>query len=216
MTLPNQPGTDAPSGDTGGTPAATAPKLEVVTEDGRPIWRVDGKKVVHESDLMAAKESLTRQLNDAQTVHEAAIDSAKLGLSQAQQQLAEANAKLKDAQASQPGDTPPTEDVSKLKQELDAAKGSAEQASAKALELLRANIVLASGGNVKPEQLKDKTVDQLESFVEALKVVVPNAGGPGPYAVGAGGGGVTPVTPMDRAKALLESTPIRGIRNTPA
>lgn len=188
-------------------PTTPAPVLEV--KDG--VMSVDGKKVVHESDLIAAKKSLEQKLEEQQSVHNEAIDKTKVEVSDALQQVAAANAKVQElTQASQSGAVS-DEDAARSKQELDAAKGSAEQASAKALELRRQNIILKSAGAVTAEQLTDKTELQLDSFEEALKALTQSRG-IGNYAPGGTGGGAAPETNMDRATKILQETPIRGVR----
>lgn len=185
----------------------TPPVLEV--KDG--VMTVDGKKVVHESDLIAAKRSLEQKLEEQQTVHNDAIDKSKVEVSDAQQAVAAANAKVQQLeQASQSGAVS-DEEAARSKQELDAAKGSAEQAIAKALELRRQNILLKSGGAVTAEQLEGKTELQLDSFEEALKALSQSRG-IGNYATGGLGAGAAPETPMERAAKILQSTPVRGTR----
>lgn len=185
----------------------TPPVLEV--KDG--VMTVDGKKVVHESDLIAAKRSLEQKLEEQQTIHNTAIDKAKVDLSEAQQAVAAANAKVQTLEQASTTGAVSEEDAARSKQELDAAKGSAEQATAKALELRRQNILLKSGGAVTAEQLEGKTEEQLDSFEEALKALAQSRG-IGNYATGGTGAGAAPQTEMERATKVLESTPTRGTR----
>src|SRR4030042_1521946 len=99
-------------------PAATEPKLEV--KDGKVT--VDGKSYVKESDLIAAKESLSKQLETAQSTHNSAIDKAKLDLSAAQTEVAKANAALEEAkQARTTGDIS-ADEMAKVKKEAETAK----------------------------------------------------------------------------------------------
>ena len=205
------------SGDSSVTPPTT-PTTPVTTpvfdvKDG--VMTVDGKKLVLESDLIAAKKSLEKLAEEAQTVHNEAIDKAKLDLSEAQQQVATSNAKIQELEQASKSGAVSDEEAARVKQELEAAKGSAEQAAAKALELRKQNVILTSGGVVTAEQLKDKTEEQLNSFEEALRAISQNRGGPGPYAIGGGGSSTTPPTPIERAAALIANTPYRGVRNEP-
>ncbi len=202
----------APSGDKPGeaTPPPSndkAPKLEV--KDGGML--VGGRKVVYESDLIAAKESLSGANDKAQVVHNDAIDKAKLSLSEAQQQLAASNAKNKELTDAQGKGAISEDEVARIKQETVTAKSSAESSGNKVLELRRANIVLKY--QMPAEQLEGKTLEQLDSFEEAIKTVAGIRGGVGPYAFGGGGGDVVPRTETERALALIEATPIRGTRS---
>jgi hypothetical protein len=202
-----QPNTPPPT-----TPPAS-PKFETI--DGG--MTVDGRKVVYESDLIASKKSLEVAAEQAHTVHTDAIDKAKLELSDTQQQLAAANAKMQGMeQASKTGATSATdEDVARIKQEAVDAKANADQSSAKMLELKMS--LLAMQYQIPKEHLEGKDAAQLDSFEEALKALATSRGGAGPYAAGGGGSGSdAPQTPMDRATAIIANTPIRGIRNAPA
>ncbi len=190
------------------------PKVEV--KDG--VVLVDGKKYVKESDLIAAKESLTRQLETAQATHNEAVDKLRVEVSQAQQEVAKANAALDEAKKARSAGAMSDEDVAKVKQEADEAKTALATANTTALDLRRKLIMATYQINPTSDvgkKLMEKDLAQLDSFEEALKALATGRGGPGNYAVGGGGGGATPLSSMDRAKTLLANTPYRGVRNTP-
>ena len=191
------------------TPLASTAKLEI--KDGRVI--VDGKKYVAESDLLASKNSLESQLKQQQTAHETAIDTAKMDASTAQQQVATLNAKIQENEQARQSGAVSDEDAAKVKQELETTKSSLGQISTSALEYRRALIVMKYG--VAEDTIKEKDMGALDSFEEALKAVSTARGGNvGPYAVGGGTGEAAPQTSMERAAKVLESTPVRGVRNT--
>jgi len=100
--------------------------------------------------------------------------------------------------------------VSRIKQEAASAKTAIEQANSRVVEEVKRNIILASAGAVTQEQLDGKTLEQLDSFEEALKALSQSRG-IGNYAVGPSGGGTGPVSNMERAAALLANTPYRGV-----
>lgn len=193
------------------TPAPSdAPKLEV--KDGK--MTVDGKSVVPESDLIAAKKSLEAAAEQAQTVHNDAIDKAKIELSESQTTVATANAKILELEKARDSGAASAEDVAKVKQDLEAATGRAETAETKSLELRRT--LLALQYQIPPDQLQEKNIEQLDSFEEALKALATARGGAGPYAIGGGAGGDAPKSDEERALAILAATPVRGVRNEPA
>ena len=206
---PTQPNGKAPEAAPP-APSVPAPKFEV--REGK--WFIDGHAVVRESDLIAAKESLKRENESAQAVHGAAVDKLRLDLSEAQSASAAANAKVTQLeQARQSGvASQDSAEATRLKTELESAKKSAGEASASALDLRRQLIVSRYPGQVNAEQLKDKTPAQLDAFEEALKALATSRGGPGPYATGGGGSGTAPLSAMERARRILDSTPIRGTR----
>ena len=106
-----------------------------------------------------------------------------------------------------------TEATARAKQDVDAAISRAETAEAKSLELHRANLVIKY--QIPLEQLADKNMEQLVSFEEALKAIAASRGsGPGNYAVGSGSGSTVPQTPIERASAVIASTPVRGVGNS--
>ena len=221
MVTENQ-ATDDPKTQTVQPPAApptepppVAPTAKVEVKDGRVI--VDGKKFVAESDLIAAKGSLEGKLTQQQTAHEAAIDAAKLAESAAQQTIATLNAKLQENEEARKSGAVTDEAAASVKQELEASKASIAALTvdaARALELRRANLVLQYG--VAADTIKDKDMTALDSFEEALKAVsTARGGGVGNYALGGGSGDAAPQTNIERAAKILESTPVRGVRNAP-
>jgi hypothetical protein len=196
-----------------GTPAAAPVAQKFEVKDGAMF--VDGKKVTYESDLIATKKSLEQRLEQAQTVHNTAIDKAKIDLSEAQSKLAATNAKVQELETAQKKAVAASpEDAAKQAKAIQDAQTAATQAKQETLSLRIKNITLAYPGQVTEEQLKSKTPEQLAAFEEALKAVASSRGGLGPYATlgGGAGGGTGPLTEMDRAKALLAQTPYRGVR----
>jgi DNA repair exonuclease SbcCD ATPase subunit len=192
------------------TPASITPKVEL--KDGAIL--VDGKKMVAESDLIAAKRSLEGQLEKAQTAHNEAIDTAKLELSSAQQKVANLNAELTKAkEASKTGAIPDTE-IARIKTELADAKtlvGTLKVESDKALDYRRALLVIQY--NIPADNIANKTMKELDSFEEALKALATSRGsGPGNYAAGGGGGQPHTMTNQERAAKILADTPMRGVR----
>jgi len=216
MTSENQ-GTTGAAGGTGAAPPPTpAPaKVEPKFEVKEGSYFVDGKKMVAESDLIAAKRSLETQMQTQQEAHTQAIDTARLELSDAQKQVATLNAELTKAREARGQGATTDEEVARITQELADAKKSVETLTAeaaKSLELKRQLLITQYPG-VTAEQLADKTMTQLDSFEEALKALAGGrGGGPGPYAIGGAGAGAAQMTDMERAAKVLENTPQRGVR----
>lgn len=211
--------TDDASGNKGADvkappPPATPPKFEL--KDG--VMTVDGRKVVPESDLIAAKKSLEGAADQAQTVHSEAIDKTKLELSESLQQVASLNAKLQEAEKARDSGATPDKDVAGIKEELESAKSRIEALTTeagKSLEMRRAYLALQY--SIPVDKLSEKNTEQLDSFEEALKAVATSRGGsPGPYAIGAGGADSKPPTDMERARTILDNTPVRGVRTAEA
>ncbi len=195
-------------------PPSVAPTAKVEIKDGRVL--VDGKKMVAESDLIAAKGSLESKLTQQQTAHETAIDAAKLEASAAQQTIASLNAKITENEEARKSGAVTDEAAASVKQELETAKSSIATLTVdadKALELRRANLVLQYG--VAADTIKEKDMTALDSFEEALKAVSTARGGVGNYAVGGTVGDAAPQTERERAVKILEATSVRGVRNAP-
>ena len=193
------------------TPTPTTPKVEI--KDGHTL--VDGKKMVAESDLIAAKQSLESQLTRAQTVHNEAIDASKIELSAANQTVADLNAKLTVAEQARQAGATSGEDVAGIKLERDNALlkvGTLQTEADKSLDYRRE--LIATRYSIPVENLANKSMVELDSFEEALKAVTTSRGNsPGPYALGGSLGGATPMTPQERATQVLATTPMHGVRN---
>jgi len=211
QTPPTTPPTTPPPDTPPTPPTPVAPTAKVEIKEGRVT--VDGRKFVAESDLIAAKNSLEGKLAQQQAAHEAAINAAKLETSAAQQTIAQLNATIKEKEDALSKGAVPDEEIAGVKQELEAAKNSMallEADAARALELRRANLVLQYG--VASDTIKDKDMKALDSFEEALKAVSTARGGIGPYAAGGGVPAAAPQTDIERARQILENTPVRGVR----
>jgi len=212
---------DAPGGE-GTKPAAdpkppvtpTTPDIKVI--DG--VVQVDGKKYVKESDLIAAKESLQGKFNEAQESHSGIVDKLKVEVSEAQQEVAKANATLKEAQEARSSGDISADDLSKARQEAADTKEALAKSTTEALDmrrqLIKTTYKIPADSEVG-KGLDDKTAVQLDALEEALKALQAGGQGPGNYALGGGSGGATPMTDMERARKTLDATPIRGVRNTP-
>ena len=219
--LEQNPSGDAPKKDeqnpqqtVANLPANPPAQSKVEVKDG--VVLVDGKKYVKESELIASKESLAKQLETAQSVHNEAVDKLKLEVSQAQQSVAQANAALEEAKKARSAGDISADEMSKIKKEAEDAKTGLTAANASALNYRRQYILTAYG--ISPtsdigKNLMEKSMAQLDSFEEALKALNTSRGGPGNYAFGGGGGGTSPISDMDKAKALIAATPYRGVRN---
>ncbi len=206
----------APDADGAGTPQPDSPQTPPSGTDGAsPKMEVEGKKVVLESDLVAAKESWDKQSEVAQTAHNSAVDTLRVQLSESQQATAASNARLKELTEKQATDTSSNSDVAAIKAERDQATLRADTADTTVLDVKRRLIVATY--QVAPEKVATKTSAELDSFEEALKSVAQSRGGVGPYALGAQGGEpAVPQSNFDRALAIVESTPVLGVRETPA
>ncbi len=228
MTTENQKATDASGGQPAQTPTPTPDPTPTPTPvpDPTPVAstakveikegkvEVDGKKFVPESQLIAAKKSLEGQMTTQQTAHETAIDAAKLEASEGQKQIATLNAKITENEQARKTGAVTDEDAAKTKQELETAKSSIETLTNSSLETRRALLVLQYG--VTADSIKDKSLPELASFEEAIKAVsTARGGGVGNYATGGGTGEAAPQTNIERAAKVLESTPVRGVRNEP-
>lgn len=212
MTSEKEPTKGAPGSPGEGEKPPDEPTTPAPAAEDKML--VDGRKVVFESDLIAAKESLQKDLDAAKVQATADVTKMTDDLSVANTALTNANAKLQEAEQARATGATSEEEVARLKQEAETAKATAETASTNALTYRRAAI--ATTYNVKPEELEGKDMVQLEAFEQALKAITSSGGGIGAYAIGGGGGDTEPETPMDRAGKVLESTPIRGTRNAPA
>lgn len=157
-----------------------------------------------EADLLAVKgsaEAATKAAKEAQEAVKAEIETANTNLESTRQEKLQAEAKISSLEEKVSAGAGSTDELANVKQELEAAKKSGEELTNKALEY-RKQIVVSTFG-IPADTVKDKTMEQLDYYEEALKAVVA-AKGIGNYAVGGGGGvGAAPLTPLDRAKQTI-------------
>jgi len=155
-------------------------------------------KFVAESDLLAVKsgrEGLETKVKQMEETHKVAVSTVEQKLFATEAKVTELQEKLTQ------GNLSATELV-KVKAELATAQQRSGELETKALEYQKR--IIAQTYQIPIDTLKDKTMEQLGHYEEALKAVTANLPkGGGGYAAGAGGAGVTAETPMDRAKRII-------------
>ena len=163
-----------------------------------------------ESDLLAVKGSkeaaetratdLSKQAEESQKTHTAEIATANTALETTRQQVLQAEAKVTTLEEKVTAGVGSAEELARVKEELVTAKASGEGLTTKALEYRRQIIVATFG--IAADTVKDKTMEQLDNYEEALKAVIATKG-VGNYALGGGSGGAAPTDPLERAKANI-------------
>lgn len=171
-----------------------------------------------ESDLLAVKgsrEAADARVKEIETssqaeaeARKAELTTANTNLDTARQQLLQAEAKAEELGKKVGEGAGSAEELAKVKQELETAVKSGEGLNTKVLEYRR-QIMVATYG-IPADSVKDKTLEQLDSYEEALKAVLATKG-LGNFAAGGGaGGGATPERPLDRAKRILAESEAAG------
>lgn len=160
-------------------------------------------KMVPESDVIAVKEGARKELEGTRTAHAAEIKIAKDELSTAQNKLYAAEARVTELEGKLTEHTSSAEELARTKGELETAQGAVKSAQDKALEYRR-NILVTTYG-IPADTVSTKTMEQLDSYEEALKAVK-TAQGVGNYALGGGGGGAPgeKLTPIEQAAQELK------------
>lgn len=160
----------------------------------------DDRKMVPESDLIAVKKGLEKQIEDVKSASALVISDLKSTADKHYQSLLlEQTAKtaveeeLKKANAN-------VVDIEKLQTDLANATTSREQLEPKLLGLKKANMVLQYG--IIDAQLDGKNLEQLNTLEEALKLVGPGKGTRN-YDISGGGGGSADGTPFAAEVAEL-------------
>lgn len=175
---------------------------ETNTTQGKPEGeeRAHSSKMVPESDLLAvkaAREGLERKLQETESQYRTQVSELGTKLSAAEAKAAELEAKYNTA-ASTLGE------LEVVKKQLETAQGSSRELETKALEYRRG--LIAAHFNVPADTMKEKTMQQLDSFEEALRVVGASRGA-GNYAVGGGGiGPKAPESSFERAQRIISET----------
>ena len=179
-------------------------------KDGNPVPGDQGYTPPQptEKDVMALKGKLEKAEERLEAANEAAkgkVDKAELETvrsesEQVRQQLLQAEAKVTGLEERlQSADAVSTE-LAGVKPKLETAETAVKDLTTKVLDYRRAVIVATY--NIPADSIKDKTVEQLDSYEEALKAVAA-AKTAGNFAVGGGGGGPTPESPVERAKRSI-------------
>jgi len=190
-------------------------------EDGTlSVKDSEGKEVRYakESDLLAVKgsrEAADARVKEIETssqaeaeARKAELTTANTNLDTARQQLLQAEAKAEELEKKVGDGTSSAEELAKVKQELETAVKSGESLSNKVIEYRR-QIMVATYG-IPADSVKDKTLEQLDSYEEALKAVLASKG-LGNFAAGVGtGGGTTPEKPLDRARRIIAENEAAG------
>lgn len=175
------------------------PKTRTYTaEDGTET------KLALESDVLAQKtkaEGLERQLKESEQSWNTKLDESKTATSTAQQAQYAAEAQLKELQEKLTTANLSVEELAKVKTELDSIKTGAEETKNRALEYRRKLIAKEFG--VSEDTVANKTMEQLDSYEEALKAVKSATGSKTSGVVTGGGSGAgAPETPLDRARRI--------------
>lgn len=168
-------------------------------------------KMVPESDLIAVKKGLEKELTEARAEGEKSTTELNTQLADVRQQLLQEQA-AKEQLDTQLKSSISKDDMGKVVAAKEAAEKRSEELETKLLDLRKQSLVATY--KVPMETLKDKTNEQLDFMEIALKA----AGGGSAaksFDLGGGAGGVVPTTPLDRAKATIaEAMEKRGIKTT--
>lgn len=172
-------------------------------------------KMVPEADLLAlkgSKEGLEKKLGEATATIEATILDTAKQVEVVRQQLLASEAKAEQLEEQIKQSAGSSVELAEAKKQLEEATKNSEGLIAKALDYRRQMVATAYG--IPVDTLKEKTLEQLDLYEEALKAVS-TAKGIGNYAVGGGGGaGSAAETPMDRAKRILAAADAKMGRKT--
>lgn len=174
----------------------------IANEDGTITMKEeDGKETrfVKEADLLAVKGGAEA----AERRAKGEVTAAQEQLSQSKQSLLQAEAQVETLKEDLAKGAGSAEELAKVKQDLETAQGNVTSLSGKVLEFRKAAIVATF--KVAPDTVKDKTLEQLDLFEEALRAV--GAGqGVGNFAIGGGAGGanLTGKSPMELARMAYD------------
>lgn len=166
-------------------------------------------KMVPESDLLAVKRSLSKDLKDAQKAFEEEKNNLISQLTETQQNLLKAEAKVESLEEKQ-SQSVDSNELTEAKSQLEAAQQSSKELAQQVLEYRRK--LLSQSYGVAEDALAEKNLDQLGALEEALELTKTISNGN--YATGTGGGGSDgPETPMERAKRILDEADKRPRRS---
>ncbi len=179
------------------TPTTSEPAITTSATTATPS--AANEKLVPEKDLIAvkkAKEGLEIKLKETEDTFKSRVAEVENKLISAEAKAQELEDKLKTASMT-------AEETAKTKALLEAANRKVSELEIRALDARKKSI--AATYRIPVDTMKDKTMEQIDLYEEALKSIAPNGLAGSGFAVGAGGAGVTkPETPLDRAKRTLQ------------
>lgn len=156
-------------------------------------------KLVPEKDLLALKskaEGLELQLKEIVEKHQSALDAVTSKL-----YATEASVKKLEEQLTESAKS--GKDLTEVKTKLEAAEKRFGDLSNKALDY-RKRLIVATF-SISADVIKDKSLEQLDLYEEALKAVTATRG-VGNYAAGGGtGGGAQVLKPRERIRAGFDN-----------
>jgi len=159
-----------------------------------------GPRMVPESDLIAVKKGLLKELDEAKAGHTTTITQINTQLSEVRQQLLQEQA-AKEQLETQLKSSISNEDMGKVIADKDAALKRSGELESRLLDLKRNS--MAATYKVPTDTLKDKTSEQLDLMEIALKAVGGGQSSTKSFDLGGGGGAALPSTPIDRAKEAI-------------
>jgi hypothetical protein len=184
---------------------ADSPMTFTANKDGSISIKDGDKEVrfVKEADLLTVKggaDASERKLKDSETNWNTKESDYKSQLSQHTDAKLAAEARAKNAEDKVTSFNTIQGDYTKVKQDLEAEKTKGVASLTKALEYRRQLVVSTFG--IPVDTVKDKTMEQLDSYEEALKAVS-KAKGAGNYVASPGGAGAQTQTAEERAHKIL-------------
>lgn len=198
-------GNNQPTSTPAQSPPGDASKF-ALTPDGRMTY--DGRKLVFESDLIAAKESVQKQLKDEQERSQSTVDGLKMNLSSVQKEHATASARIHELEEALNKGAASVDEAAGLKKQLEDAQAANQGLSTRLSEAMKSKLNIRYG--IPTEKLEGKTLAELESVESALGILPAPSGGLGNYAVGGSSEGSQPLNNTERALRAINSTPQRG------
>jgi DNA repair exonuclease SbcCD ATPase subunit len=164
-------------------------------------------KLVPEKDLLAIKaraEGLEKEYGEAKTTWNNTETTYKKQVDEATTKLFASEASIKKFEEQLKESASASTALAEAKAKLEALNKTHEDLRGKALDYRKR--LITGTFNISPEVIKDKTLEQLDLYEEALRAVS-GGKGVGNFAVGGGGAGgqaKTPESPLDRAKRIMQ------------
>lgn len=171
-----------------------------LTSDTTKTAEGTAHKMVPESDLIAVKRSLEKQVEDVKSASAQVISDLKVTADKHYQSLLQEQTAKTAVEEELKGASAKIVDIEKLQTDLANATTSREQSETKLLDLKKANLALQYG--VTEAQLEGKNLEQLSSLDEALKLVGPSKGTRN-YDISGGGSSAADGTPFAAELAEL-------------
>lgn len=188
--------------------------IRILDAEGKPIkyssdvslLDADGSRLVLEADLMAVKKGSEKQIADIQEAAKTSISDLKVKADTNYQDMLRERASREELEGKATGLNTKVEELTNKLKDAGESSELVKKLQTDLLGLKRTRLTELYPNVFKPEELEGKTIQEIDTLGEALKLVKAKAGG---GFDSAGGGGGTPLSGKEALRASIDAAKAR-------